>query len=114
MSIGVLLIDENHALPLQLVADHIGFLVLALLADLITLVYHPDDLVLLEPVLLGSGYRVEEIQSGVYLFEIDLRDELETVFSELVLAVGYALTGFLVGFEVIISVVHAYPVQQLL
>jgi hypothetical protein len=61
MPVGVLLVDEDNALPLELVTDHIRLLVLALLAGLITLVDHPDDLVLLKPVLLGSGCGVEEI-----------------------------------------------------
>lgn len=59
--VRVLLVYEHHALPFELITDHISLLVFTLLASLITLVDHPDYFVLLEPVLLGHGGRVEEI-----------------------------------------------------
>lgn len=66
VAVSMLLVNQHHALTLQLVPDHIGLLVLALLPGFITLVYHAYDLILLETILFGSC-RVEEVQSRVDL-----------------------------------------------
>jgi hypothetical protein len=56
VAVGVLLVDQEDPLPLQLLPYHVGLLELALLAGLVSLVYHPDYLVLLQTVLFaGDG-----------------------------------------------------------